>query len=109
MIYFLIAIVCLAVVSVALIKYSLDGRDFDELAAFFGIIFAIVTATFAVAYCVVGYNWLAAGAKTTILNREYGTSYTQQEVFYAADVINAIREVQRTRIELNGNLLQDKD
>jgi len=55
-----------------------------------------------------GYKWYAAGVKAQFLNREYHTSYTQKEIFFASDVIDTIRELDRQRIELNGNLMKEK-
>ena len=56
-------------------------------------------------YALAAFNYVGAGQKAEIINREYGTNYTQKEVFYASDVIETIREMKRQRIELNGNLI----
>lgn len=61
-----------------------------------------------IALAFLGYDWYAAGYKTQIINREYGTNYTREEVFYAKDVIDTIQEINRKRIEINGNLMQNK-
>lgn len=50
--------------------------------------------------------YIGAGYKAELINKEYGTSYTQAQVFYASDVIDTIREIKRTRVEVNGNLLK---
>jgi hypothetical protein len=42
------------------------------------------------------------------MNREYGTSYTQEEMFFAADVIDTVRQLDRKRIEINGDIVRDK-
>jgi hypothetical protein len=39
------------------------------------------------------------------LNREYNTNYTREEVFWASDVIETIRELDRKRVELNGDIM----
>lgn len=59
-------------------------------------------------YSIMGYSYFAAEYKKEILNREYGTNYTQLEVFYASDVIDTVRELDRKRIELNGDLITGK-
>ena len=46
--------------------------------------------------------------KARIINREYHTNYTQAEVFWASNVINTIRELDRKRIELNGDLMREE-
>lgn len=59
-------------------------------------------------YVVLGYSYFAAEYKKDIINREYGTDYTRLEVFYASDVIDTVRELDRKRIELNGDLITGK-
>lgn len=78
----------------------------------------IALETIAVILCVLGMVGLLAGGvlsiiyygasyKAEIINREFGTSYTQQEVFYASDVIDTIQQIKRQRVELNGNLMRE--
>jgi len=52
-----------------------------------------------VLYMLFAFFYIAAGYQADILNREYGTHYTQSEVFYARDVIDKIQQ-------LNGSLLK---
>lgn len=56
-------------------------------------------------YSFVAWDYFAAEYKRDIINREYGSSYTQLEVFYASDVIDTVRELNRKRIEINGDLI----
>ena len=51
--------------------------------------------------------YVSAGYKAALINKEYGTHYTQAEVFYGSDVIDKIQQIKRQRIEINGNLLKD--
>ena len=53
--------------------------------------------------------YIGASYKAEIVNQEYGTSYTAAQIFYASDVIEDIRELKRTRIEVNGNLITGQD
>ena len=50
------------------------------------------------------YN--AAQHKANIINREYGKNYTREDIFYADSVIDTIRELDRQRMEINGNILK---
>lgn len=59
-------------------------------------VFVMVINILVVAVC-----WFSAGYEAQILNREYGTNYTQAEVFYASDVIETIRHLDRKRYEVN--------
>jgi len=84
---------------------------------FFLILAAIVIATM-VGFFLLNYAgkfyaltiwaWFAADSKANIINREYGTSYTREEIFYASDVIDTIRQIDRKRIEVNGDLMREK-
>ena len=56
-------------------------------------------------YGILVLGYIGSKHQADIINREYGTSYTQEEVFYASNVIDTIREIDRKRVELNGNLI----
>ncbi len=58
-----------------------------------------------VIYSCLAWQYFAAEYRKDIINREYGTSYTQLEVFYASKVINTVRELERQRIEVNGDII----
>jgi len=104
----LIAIIVAAFLSAVLLYFCSDGFSGVHLiAGIFGMILTVVTGVSAVVYAFAGWNWLASEHKTAIINREYQTNYTREEVFWASDVIDTIRELDRKRIELNGNIMQD--
>lgn len=74
-------------------------------------IFAIFTALAAVAgifiIIIFSWSWKSSEYKVKILNHEYHTNYTQEDLFYASDVIDIIRQLDRSRIEINGDLMKD--
>jgi len=70
-----------------------------------GPMFCIFAAIGLIFVSVGWFKYYAAGPKAEILNREFGTNYTQLEIFYASDVVDIIQQIKRTRIEANGNLL----
>jgi hypothetical protein len=53
-----------------------------------------------------GFDYKASSVKARILNREYCTDYTTADVFYASDVIDTIRELDRNRVEVNGDVMR---
>ena len=106
MILILVSIILAAVIAVFLLRHA---DNCNSAAAFmFGMIIAVVSGISAVEYSFKAFEWFAAEMKASIINREYGTTYTQEEVFWASDVIDTIREIDRTRVELNGDLMQKK-
>ena len=84
---------------------SLYNRDF--LAQIAGLAMLVGSGVTAILYATAAYSWMAADYQAQIINREYGTNYTREEVFFASDVIDTIRELDRKRIELNGNLMRE--
>ena len=73
-----------------------------------GVITGACTAICSLVYAFGAYNWFAAEHKTAIINREYGTKYTQAEVFYASDVIDTVRVLNRNRSEISLDIKQDR-
>ena len=108
MTYLVIAALAFFVFSLFALKISDDiySSFASSTLACIGCIGTILGAVGLTVVLVFGYHWVAAEHKAKLVNREYGTNYTREDIFYASDVINTIREVQRQRIELNGNLLR---
>ena len=61
------------------------------------VLFASLIAM--VAMIPLSLEWRGAEVKARVINREYGTNYAQDEVFYASSVIDLIRELDRRRPE----------
>lgn len=109
MILILVAIAIAAGLTVALFWYANSGYDGRHMiAAFLGVALALGSGAASLAYAFTAWSWFAAESKARIINREYGTNYTQAEVFYAHDVIDTIREIDRKRVEVNGDILRDE-
>ena len=109
MILILIALIVMAGMSAFLFTYSDEGYTTKHFTAgIIGFLIAIASSIGVVVYAFSAWSWFAAEHKALIINREYGTNYTQTEVFWASDVINTMRELDRKRIEVNGDLMRDK-
>lgn len=107
MILILLAIVLSAAIFGAMFWF---GENYDNISAVMVGLFGLIASGVAsIVYAFAGWNFIAADYKANIINREYGTSYTQTEVFYASDVIDTVRELNRKRIEVNGNLMQEQE
>lgn len=106
MILILIALITLAVLGFVLLVMA-DGWD-SFVTFLIGILCVAVAGTGLIVYSYAGWQYMAAEYKADIINREYGTNYTRAEVYWAADVIDTVRELDRKRIELNGDLLRDE-
>lgn len=108
----LLAIVILCISSWGLIKWGADD-EYGIARHMFGVIgggFGLfAAAACSVVYFGMIYNWFAAEQKAKILSREYGVEYTQAEMFFASDVINTVRELDRRRIEINGDFRRERD
>lgn len=106
MILLLCGLVTLAVVGavVLAIASSLDS----DICAVLGLLSALVGCGGLIIYCALVMDYIGAEHKARIMNREYGTNYTQEEVFYASSVIDTVRELDRKRMEINGDILKAK-
>lgn len=99
----------IALVIMALMSWLFFWGDYCKDSGFLfllGIISAVLSVIMAI--IVVGnvYDWIGSKYKADILNREYGTKYTQEEIYFARNVIETIRQMDRQRIEVNGNILK---
>ncbi len=110
MIYLVIASIALAIVGCFGMRYSLDrytGLGLATGIAGFIACFAGGIGLIAVILC--GVSWQGAKVQAQLINREYGSNYTQEEVFYASESIDIIRELDRKRIEVNGDFRRERD
>jgi len=105
----LLAIIVLGVASGGLITYGNRGYSAaNDAAHLLGGVGVVLTLSCTALYMALCWEWFAAEHKANIINREYGTNYTQTEIFYASEVIDTIRNLDRKRYEVNGDLLSDK-
>ena len=107
MVYLVIAVV--VGILLAILGNNIYDRTYKGFMECIGLVITAVSVCVAcIAFLVVvvcGWSWQSSKYKADIINREYNTQYTRQEIFYASDVINTVRELDRKRIELNGDLL----
>ena len=106
---FAMILILLALAIAGLIAAFLLANDQSVVAGFLGIILAFGAGFGAICYSFTVWSFIASEYKTNIINREYGTNYSRQEVFFASDVIDTIRELDRKRIEVNGDLITGKE
>jgi len=101
-------LVALAVIGFILLYLAIEvGGAFTGLLALLGGCASVAAAVIGlIGYCALIMDYIGAEHKASIMNREYGTKYTQEEVFYASDVIETVRELDRKRIEINGDILK---
>lgn len=108
MLYILLGIIIAIVLIVVLFKNA-ENLD-DGLQLCLGILatcLSFVTALAVVVYIFYAWEWKASEYKAKIINQEYGTNYTKEEVFYASSVIEAIKQLERQRIEVKADINQN--
>ena len=95
------SVIGLGLLATYLLKFSGEGYSSLHAMAFLsGLVSCIVCLIGLIFGLVLSYNWYSAKHKAKIINREYNTNYTQEEIFYAEDVIETIREIKRQRNEV---------
>lgn len=108
MIVILIAILAIATISGLLLWYgSNDYKGSHFVATIAGMLGCMGSLVGLALYGSLVLTWNGAGHKANIINREYRTNYTQAEVFYASNVIDIILELNRKRVEINGDLMRE--
>lgn len=88
---------------------SQDCEWYNIIAAIMAVVLGFATGVTIIYFCFTVWDWNASAYKANIINREYNTEYSREEIFYASDVIETIRELDRKRIEINGNIMRDKE
>ncbi len=109
MLWFIIAGLGLVALAVVLFVTCIigDGQEGTMAAA---ILCSLAALTFLVVFGFMAFFYKAASVKVNIINREYGTSYTADEIFYGSGVIDTIRQLNRSRSEskIDLNISTDK-
>ena len=109
MIEILLALAACGGFSWLLLSFGDSGYSgFHTLAGVAGLLVGCVAGVASVFALASAFVWTASAHKAEMINAEFGTAYTQEQVFWAGDVIEEIRQVQRQRVELNGNIMQEK-
>lgn len=109
----------LSIIAVLLVGFFLcyketkkESKDFfssSVLLWLIGVLSTIAGLIGCVVFAFISLQYTGAQHKADIINREYGTNYTQAEIFYASDVINIVRELDRRRYEINGDFRRQRD
>lgn len=92
----LVIFICVALLSGAYIALA-PGHS-DGIAKFFAGLLLLISATF---FLITVPFYIGSIVEADVLNRELGTSYTADNVFYAEDTIYKVHGLNRTRIEVN--------
>jgi hypothetical protein len=102
-----LTVLLVVLLSIRLLSFGVRGyKDLHCVAEGFGIIGICASLLAVPLLAATGWNWVSAGYRTSIINREYGTDYNVAEVFFASDVIETIRELERERYEINGDIFK---
>lgn len=99
----IVLFIAVAVGLVFLFKWGDDGYSGLHTFAVVGsIVLLAIQVIILIAGICIGVSYIGSGTKAELLNKTYGTNYTAKEIFFAGDIIEEIRRVQRTRIEIEG-------
>jgi hypothetical protein len=79
----------------------------DDMATGIEMFLILVTVLSLIVFCIAVPRWIGAGHKAEIINRKLGTSYTQEEVFWAGRTIEMITEGKRYRVDLETGIREE--
>ncbi len=91
-----------------LFLYLAENTEFEMTFSISSILTGITTAILWIIIGFFSYSWIASEYQADIINKEFKTNYTREEVFYGKNVIEQIQQIQRQRIEVNGNLFNNQ-
>lgn len=107
MLFTFLGLVLAVALVVNLLWYSEKGDQVRHMiAGLVGVVLGVICTIGITAFLFLAWEYKAAEYKAVILNHEYGTTYTAKDVFYAHSVIDTIRQLDRNRVEVNGNLFK---
>ncbi len=98
-------LILISIVSITVLAIWASNKNNPMVVNLISYIFVYAGLLGLIVYSFLCYDYFGAEYKKQIINREYGTNYSQLEVFYASDVIDKIREINRKRIELNDDII----
>lgn len=102
-----LSVLLVVLLSLRLLSFGGNGyRGRHAVAEALGVAGICVSLWGVVILITTAWGWVSAGYTTSIINREYGTDYTTEEVFFSSDAIETIRKLDRNRYEINGDLLK---
>ena len=96
---------CLTIANIYYVSKSYEQDGFEMFSVLFGIISGTVTLFLLGFFSLTCWNWYSAEYQAKIINSEYGTNYTREDVLYASNVIDTIQQINRNRVEINGNVM----
>jgi len=103
-------LVIMAIGTIVLCGVAYKCLDSMNGAAFFvGFLSSIAALCGGAFLALCSWGWIASEHEARLINQQLGTSYTREDLFFASGYIDEVREMHRKRIELNGDLMQDKD
>lgn len=98
MIYITVAIGILLIAGISLMLYSYSGENQRHVfAGSFGVCLTFIAGISALLVTNLSYRWIAAEHTANVINRQYGTTYSREEIFWARDVINTVQEQTREK------------
>jgi ABC-type transport system involved in multi-copper enzyme maturation permease subunit len=109
MLIIIILVVLVITMTLMSISLFLFCEKWESFACFvFGCFSAAIALIMAAIIPFISFNYVAAKYQAKIINQEYGKNYSREEIFFAKNAIETIRQLDRSRFEINGNILEEK-
>ena len=92
------------------VLFWLSEQGYDDLNTISGIlaiILSVIAFVSMIIYIAQSFVWISAGYQKDIINKEFNKNYTQEDVYWAKDVIDEIRHLQRQRIEVDTKIKEE--
>ena len=91
-------IISIVLLSIGIFMIILNHKYDLELVLVLYTAFTIVYMVLGLIFC---FAFKSASVKAKIINKAFATEYSTEEIFWAEDVIDEIKQIKRQRIEAN--------
>lgn len=65
-----------------------------------GVLYIILT--------IFSYGYVKASVQAELINAQYGTEYTTNQIYFASDIIDEVSEAKRSRIDMRSHISKEK-
>jgi len=98
---FVLAFLVVVFVALAFVGWKLVSDSDHEGVGLLALFLSIVgTVTFAIWLLIATVSIVGAPTKAALLNQQFGTHYTADDIFWGSDIIGSVIQGQRNRIDL---------
>lgn len=79
-----------------------------SLTELFGVMLGFISGVLFIILSINSYSYVKASVQAELINAQYGTAYTTDQIYFASDIIDEISEAKRSRIDMRSHITKEK-